>query len=111
MSWWTDIRDKTVKGITGGIIDPKKDRKIEQDRRDAERDQRKMVNAQIKAYQDQTALFKKQIDDARAATDAEKRRVNEKQIRSIRRTYRAQGASILGIGNTASDDMSSKLGI
>ena len=103
MSWWTDLRD-TVEYIgTAGMYDPKKSRQ-------AERDQRNMVNAQIKAYQDQTALARQQLDEARAATQAEKRRVEEKQIRSLRRNQRAQGVGLLGVGQPATQDMNSNLG-
>lgn len=105
MSWWTDVRDTFEKVATFGAYDPWKSRQ-------ADRDQRDMVNAQIKAYQDQTALAKQQLDEARAQTDAEKRRVNEKQIRTLRRNYRAQGASagLLGVGQPANGDMDAKLG-
>jgi hypothetical protein len=103
MSWWTDVRDTFEKVATGGLYDPWKSRQ-------ADRDQRDMVNAQIKAYQDQTALARQQLDEARNATDAEKRRVNEKQIRTLRRNYRAQGAGLLGVGQPANQDMDAKLG-
>lgn len=103
MSWWTDVRDTWEKVSTLGMYDPWKSRQND-------RDQRDMVNAQIKAYQDQTALAKSQLDEARNATDAEKRRVNEKQIRTLRRNYRAQGAGLLGVGQPANQDMDAKLG-
>jgi len=103
MSWWTDLRDTVEYVGTAGMYDPWKSRQND-------RDQRNMVNAQIKAYQDQTALARQQLDEARAATDAEKRRVNEKQIRTLRRNYRAQGAGLLGVGQPANQDMNSQLG-
>jgi hypothetical protein len=103
MSWWTDLRDNVEYVATGTLYDPKKSRQND-------RDQRDMVNAQIKAYQDQTAMARQQLDEARAATDAEKRRVNEKQIRALRRNYRAQGAGMLGVGQPANQDMDAKLG-
>ena len=105
MSWWTDLRDTVEYVGTAGMYDPWKSRQND-------RDQRDMVNAQIKAYQDQTALARQQLDEARSATDAEKRRVNEKQIRTLRRNYRAQGASagLLGVGQPANGDMDAKLG-
>lgn len=103
MSWWTDLRDSVEKVATFGVYDPWKSRQ-------ADRDQRDMVNAQIKAYQDQTALARQQLDEARNATEAEKRRVNEKQIRTLRRNYRATGAGLLGVGQSANQDMDTKLG-
>lgn len=103
MSWWTDIRDKAENIATLGFYDPEKSRQ-------ADRDQRNLVNAQIKAYQEQTNIEKQQLDEARNATQVEKRRVEEKQIRALRRNYRAQGAGLLGVGTSGSDDMNQKLG-
>lgn len=103
MSWWTNIRDEAIHYGTAGLYDPKR-------AREQERDQRYAVNAQIKAYQDQTALARQQLDEARQATEAEKRRVEEKQIRALRRNYRAQGAGMLGVGTSATQDMNAKLG-
>lgn len=103
MSWWTDFRDEAIHIGTAGMYDPKRARQ-------QERDQRNAVNAQIKAYQDQTNLARQQLDEARAATQAEKRRVEEKQIRALRRNYRSQGAGMLGVGSSATDDMNSRLG-
>jgi|SRR5579872_444890 len=96
MSWWTHLRDSAEKTVTGGLYDPAAIRK-----------QQQMVNAQIKAYQDQTELAKQQLDEARTQEDAEKRKVNEKQIRSLRSTYRGQNASLLGVGD---NDMTTNLG-
>ena len=103
MSWWTDLRDTWEYVATGTLYDPGKSRQND-------RDQRNLVNSQIKAYQDQTALAKQQLDESRAATQAEKRRVEEKQIRALRRNYRSNGAGMLGVGNSASQDMDSQLG-
>lgn len=103
MSWWTSLRDLTEKALTLGFYDPQKNR-------DAEREQRNLVNSQIQAYQEQTNLAKQQTEEARQQTSAEKRRVEEKQIRALRRNYRSQGTGLLGVGNPASDDMNSKLG-
>lgn len=103
MSWWTDLRDTGTKIATGGLYDNKKNRL-------AEAAQRYMINSQMKAFRDQTELAKKQLDEARTQTDNEKRRINEKQIRTLRRNYRAQGAGLLGVGQSASEDTTSKLG-
>lgn len=103
MSWWTDVRDTVEYVGTAGLYDPKKSRQND-------RDQRDMVNSQIKAYQDQTAMARQQLDEARDATNAENRRVNEKQIRALRRNYRAQSAGLLGVGQPANPDMDAKLG-
>lgn len=74
------------------------------------RTQAQAVQDQIKAYQDQTALAKQQLDQARTATETEKRRVEEKQIRALRSNYRAQSSGLLGVGQPASSDMNSQLG-
>jgi hypothetical protein len=108
MSWWTDLRDTVEYVGTAGMYDPWKSRENDRKSRENDRQQRDMVNAQIKAYQDQTNLAKQQLDEARNATQAEKRRVEEKQIRALRRNYRAAG--MLGTGAAASEDMNQKLG-
>ena len=63
------------------------------------RDQANMMNEQIRAYREQTELAKKQMDDARAAKDVEKRRINEKQIRSLRNNFRPAGGFLNNQGN------------
>jgi hypothetical protein len=99
MSWWTDIRDNIEKFASGGLYDPEKNRQQQRD-----------INAQVKAYQDQTELAKQQLDTAREASTAEKRRIEEKQIRSLRRSSSAQSTGMLGVGQPATEDMTAKLG-
>ena len=136
MSWWTkardfaesavstvtpfDVRSKSARnehgGATGafnqardyeeGVFNKITGRPSSEDTRN----QAKMVQDQIKAYQDQTALAKQQLDEARDATNIQKRRVEEKQIRSLRRNYRAAGAGMLGVGASDTPDMNQKLG-
>ena len=73
------------------------------------RKQASMMNDQIKAYKDQSELTRNELNATRGAQDVEKRRIQEKQIRTLRRNYRPAG--ILGAGNTSSEaDVSSKLG-
>jgi len=103
MSWWTDIRDDWEQAGSFGMYNPGKSRQ-------ADRDQRNMVNAQIKAYQDQTALEKQQLDQTRASAEVEKRRVQEKQIRSLRRNYSSPNTGLLGVGASDTSDMSQNLG-
>jgi len=97
MSFWTKVRDTWTNVSSLGLYNREKD--LEQAR---------LVNSQIKAYQDQTNLAKQQLDQSRKSTEAESRRVQEKQIRSLRRNYRVQG--LLGVGNPATQDMSNQLG-
>jgi len=103
MSLWTHYRDASEKILTFGLYDPKKSR--EQDRQ-----QRQVVNDQIAAYKEQTALAKQELDETRAQTETERRRVQEKQIRSLRRNYRAASIGMLGQGQPATQDMDTKLG-
>jgi len=103
MSWWTDLRDSVEKVATFGMYDPQRIRQNE-------REQRDLVNTQIKAYTDQTAITRQQLTQAREATEIERRRVNEKQIRALRRSYRAPGGGLLGVGQPATQDMDAKLG-
>jgi multidrug efflux pump subunit AcrA (membrane-fusion protein) len=125
MSWWTKIRD-TIEAPQKAIWNGAKDvwnagenvgadiwhrvtgSPTAQDRRN----QQNQINAQIKAYQDQTNLEKQQLDQARDATQEQKRQIEEKQIRSMRRNYRAPsaGTGLLGVGGSASPDMNNNLG-
>lgn len=102
MSWWTDARDSFIKFGTLGAIDPAKNR--------ADAQQKQQISDQISAYQDQTNLAKQQLDQTRQEGDAEKRRVQEKQIRSLRSNYRSSGLGMLGSGQAGSSDMDTKLG-
>ena len=103
MSWWTSFRDTIEKVATVGLYDPEKSRQ-------QERDQRQLITSQINAYKEQTSLTKQQLDETRAQTDVENRRIQEKQIRSLRRNYRSQSVGMLGQGQPAAQDMSAKLG-
>lgn len=66
------------------------------------------VNEQVKAYKEQTELTRKELNDKRNEVAAEKRRVEEKQIRALRRNRGMQG--FLGTGQTDQAGMSEKLG-
>jgi hypothetical protein len=75
------------------------------------------INDQIKAYKDQTQITKDEIARKRGEELTEKRRIEEKQIRSLRRNYSsrslmgsAQPSSSLGNPATSQPDMQSKLG-
>lgn len=73
----------------------------------AKRDQAKLVADQARAYKDQTEILRQETDRARNEQVAEKRRIQEKQIRSLRRN---RGGGMLGSGEPATGDMSSTLG-
>lgn len=75
---------------------------------DEKRNQQKMIRDQINAYRQQTEITKQEINRKKDEEMAQKRRIEEKQIRGLRRNYRPQG--FLGGGNTDQQDMNSKLG-
>lgn len=75
---------------------------------DQTRNQQKMMNDQIKAYREQTAITKQELAQKKGAEVAEKRRIEEKQIRSLRRNYRSP--SFLGGSDSGQAGMSSTLG-
>jgi hypothetical protein len=47
-------------------------------------DEKKLMNEQMKAYKEQTALTKDELNRAKDQQVAEKRRIQEKQIRALR---------------------------
>ena len=101
MSWWTDLRDTWEYAQTAGLYDPGKNRKEEQQAR-------YMANDQIKAYKEQTAIAREEIERKRGEMNSEKRRVEEKQIRSLRHRYRPAGF----LDNQSSlEGTSTKLGV
>ena len=75
---------------------------------DEKRNTQKAMNDQIKAYRDQTELTRNELNRVANETQIEKRRVQEKQIRSLRGQYRAK--SLLGGSSAGQDDLSNKLG-
>lgn len=77
---------------------------------DQKRQQSNLINSQIKAYKDQTELTRQELNRKSSEVAAEKRRVEEKQIRSLRRNYRAAGQGFLGTQASSQDDMNTKLG-
>lgn len=101
MSWWTNLRDGYITFQTAGLYNPRESRRTEADARYA-------INGQIKAYKEQTELTRKEIDRVKNEEAVEKRRVNEKQIRSLRHNYRSSG--MLGGGDASQADMSQNLG-
>lgn len=103
MSFWTDIRDTWEKVSSLGAYDP-----VESHRQ--EKEQREMINNQIKAYKEQTELTRQQLNETRSQMDADKRRVQEKQIRSLRRNFRPMGSGFLGVGASSTQDMTNTLG-
>lgn len=96
MSIWgkiTDVVSDIAHGITG--LPTAKER----------RSQQNMMSEQIKAYREQTRIAKDEIDRKRGEEAIEKRRINEKQIRSLRRNFRPAGFLDTGA------DINSQLGV
>lgn len=75
---------------------------------DEKRNQQRALADQIKAYRDQTEIAKGELATKKSEEIAQKRRVEEKQIRTLRRNYRAQ--SFLGGLTSGQPDMTSTLG-
>lgn len=75
-------------------------------------DEQRELNAEINAYKQMTDLNKQMLDEKRNEEVAEKRRINEKQIRALRGRYRAAGGGtgFLGTGSEEQQGESNKLG-
>ena len=56
-----------------------------------QREQANLVNEQMKAYRDQTEITRAEINRVQGEQKVEKRRIEEKQIRSLRNNYRSSG--------------------
>ncbi len=74
------------------------------------RDQQSLINEQIKAYKDQTEIAAKELAAVKEQKDVEKRRINEKQIRSLRGSYRSPGGFLNNQNLTDTTALTSKLG-
>jgi hypothetical protein len=76
--WW-DINTDILHGITGVPTAAEK------------RDRAALVAGQMDAYKQQTEIAQKATDAAREQQTAEKRRMNEKQVASMRRHFSPAG--------------------
>ncbi len=63
------------------------------------KDQQKLMNQQMKDYQEQSRITKEELAKAKDSQIAEKRRIQEKQIRSLR----GRGSSRGFLGSSAPD--------
>ena len=113
MSFWTSLRDivespiTVAGGIVSGIASNFFGKKESNNNNNAANNQ---INDQIQAYKDQTALTKQALDQTRASQEVEKRRVEQKQIRALRGTYRSAGLGANMMGAPGTPDMNNKLG-
>lgn len=76
-------------------------------------DMRYQVQDQMKAYKDQMEITKQEIERKRGEEKAEKRRIEEKQIRALRgrlRTPGIMGGQAVGSGATPAAGTTNKLG-
>lgn len=101
MSWWTRFRDEAIDVGTLGAVNPRQSRHQEAEMQQA-------YNEQMNAYKQQTELTRQEIDRVRAEEDVQKRRIEEKQIRALRRNYSSQGLMQTPAGTP--NDMNDKLG-
>lgn len=97
---WTGLWGRADKAL--GLPNATNDRKA------AMKQDQRLMNEQIKAYRDQSEITRNEINAKRGEAVAEKRKIEEKQIRSLRRNYRASG--FLGASQSEASDMSSTLG-
>lgn len=108
MSWWNPI-DVGKKVLTAPIDVLKKEADIGSSAfglptADDRRKQMAGINEQVKFYRNQTNIANSEVSRAREQQLVEKRRIEEKQIRSLRRNFRP--ASFAG----GDDDTNNKLG-
>jgi len=83
-SFFVRLRNAYERFQTAGLYNPEESHRNEVDQRDMMRDQ-------MQAYKDQTELARQEIERVRGEKNAEKRRIEEKQIRTLRRNYRPAG--------------------
>lgn len=69
-------------------------------------DEQKAINDQVSAYREMTEITKAEIARKRGEEVTEKRRIEEKQIRALRRNNRSQG--LLGV--SSDQNQNAKLG-
>lgn len=112
MSFWTNLRDvaESPIKIAGGLASGLVSHFMPKEKQPDNSVQNKMISDQIQAYRDQTALTKQALDQTRASQDVEKRRIEQKQIRSLRGNYRAAGIGANMMGAPSTPDMNTKLG-
>lgn len=77
--------------------------------KDEKRQQQKLMNDQISEYKKQTELSKQEMNIAKDAKNAEQRRIQEKQIRAVRRNSSMRGF-LSSSGDEMDSGVNSKLG-
>src|ERR1017187_9909174 len=92
----TFIPDK-LNDVAGATFNKATGNKPEREKRSEAR----AIGEQIQAYKNQTALAAKEVENARAEKDVQKRKINEKQIRSLRNNYSSSNGFL---NNQAGED-------
>lgn len=106
MSWFTRLRDAYETFQTAGLYNARQSRH-------QEADIRYQMQDQMKAYKDATELTRQEIERKRGEEKAEKRRIEEKQIRTLRGRLRPQGImnnQSLGSAGNPATGTTTKLG-
>lgn len=73
-------------------------------------EQQKLMNQQMKDYKEQSEITKKELNAAKDSQIAEKRRIQEKQIRSLRGRGSSRGFLGSSDPSAGNEGMSSQLG-
>ena len=92
-----DVFKKIYHGVTGT---PTSDEK---------RNQAKLVRDQMEAYRKQTEITQEEIRRKQAESEAEKRKIDEKQIRGLRSRYRPSGG-LMNQAKRAGSDLATESG-
>jgi uncharacterized protein YpuA (DUF1002 family) len=122
MSWWTKLRNGFEVGAAGaagfiaggpagaaagaGLVLASNKSARQDLGLDNSNEAKRAANEQMKAYKEQTRVTNEAITEARNSKAAEKRRLDEKQIRRLRHNFRPQGF----LDNTAGSAVTDKLG-
>lgn len=75
------------------------------------RDTQRGIDEQIKAYKDQTEIAAKELASVKEQQNVEKRKINEKQIRSLRNNYRPAGGFLNNQGLSAPNNSADQGGL
>lgn len=117
MSWWTNFRDAAEGVLTGGVAGEFNDSLANKEgalfnavtgRKSAaeKRNDQSLINDQIQAYKQQTDITNKQLGEIESAKNIERRRIQEKQIRSLRNSYRSSNGFLNNQSNSAQANIS-----
>lgn len=75
------------------------------------RDQASQIKEQVDAYKKQTEIAAQELAAIKDQKDTEKRKINEKQIRSLRSNYRPSGGFLNNQGLSAPNNNAAQVGV